>query len=35
MSRIDGVFRVVKSMWSDYYKKVLFSRPNYNGFKHL
>ena len=21
--------------WHDYYQKVLFCRPNYNGFKHL
>ena len=26
---------VYKSYTSDYYQKVLFCRPNYNGFKHL
>ena len=27
--------RALDVMKSDYYQKVLFCRPNYNGFKHL
>ena len=26
---------VVRILMGDYYQKVLFCRPNYNGFKHL
>ena len=32
---LDGRLHEAEDEMVDYYQKVLFCRPNYNGFKHL